>query len=243
MRPVDQGHLYVFMHLPKTGGTTINGHLHDHMEWDTEVVHLGAWGKRFREREGRLPLEKRPAEERSRVRVITGHGAYFGIHQLVEGSRPRYLTVLRDPADRIVSTFNFRAAQGGADDFWSWYDGFPRNAGLKWLRKRLNGPQTMGEVIEALRGFWFVGVTEHLDDDLPGLFRVLGLPTAWRNRRVAGAEGDLAGLDHPDEGRRVARRMVVDEDLRARLHRDNPRDVRLYRFAQRRREQVRNRLQ
>jgi hypothetical protein len=228
--------VYVFLHLPKTGGTTINGHLHDHMEWDEEVVHLGLWGNRYREQEGRVPFEERSADDRSRVRVITGHGAYFGIHQLVEGKRPRYLTFLRDPADRIVSTYNFRSARGDVGDFWTWYEGYRRNTGLKWLRKRLNGPRTIGEVMEALRGFWFVGVTERLDDDLPRLFRVLDLPHDFRDRRVAGAERDLEGLDHPDEGRLVKRKVVVDDDMRARLHEDNPRDLRLYRFALRRRE-------
>ena len=232
---MDSHSLYVFMHLPKTGGTTINGHLYDHMAWDDEVLHLGKWGNRYREREGRPSLEQRSAEERSRVRVITGHGTYFGIHQMFGDRPPRYLTIVRDPADRIVSTYNFRAARGGEDDFWTWYAGFPRNAGLKWLRKRLNGPRTAGEILEALRGFWFVGATEHLDEDLPDLFATLGLPTEWRNRRVAGADGDLKGLDHPDEGRRVAKRMIVNDDLRARLHEDNAKDLRLYRFALRRR--------
>lgn len=235
--------LYVFMHLPKTGGTTINGHFYDHMDWDVDVVHLGKWGDRYRTREQRLPLEERSAEERARIRVLTGHGTYFGIHRLIEGITPRYLTILRDPADRIVSTYNFRAARGDVGDFWSWYANFPRNAGVKWLRKRLAGYQSLQEIIEALRSFWFVGVTEHLDEDLPLLFGALGLPTGFRTRRVAGAERDLEGLDHPDEHRRVSRGMVVDDELRARLHEDNSRDLRLYQFAARRRDRLLESLQ
>ncbi len=235
--------LYVFMHLPKTGGTTINGHFYDHMDWDVDVVHLGEWGDRYRARERRPSLQERSAEERARIRVLTGHGTYLGIHGLIEGATPRYLTIVRDPADRIVSTYNFRAARGEVGDFWSWYAGFPRNAGVKWLRKRLGGPRSLKEIIEALRGFWFVGVTEHLDEDLPRVFGALGLPPGFRTRRVAGADRDLEGLDHPDEERRVQRRMVVDDEVRARLHEDNPRDLRLYEFAVGRRDHLRDSLQ
>lgn len=247
--------LYVFLHVPKTGGTTIIRHLRTHLAWDREFVHLGTWGNNFREQHDRIPFEERPPEQRNLTRVLAGHQARFGIHRLVDRD-PRYFTVLREPADRIVSAYNFRMTQDHADiSFDEWYADYPRNNSFKWLRVAFNlvGADAFPETREMMRKeLWFVGLTERLNDDLPFLFRALGTPPEWIDQRVATTDSeDLAGMESGDEevplshaSHTVHKRLEMTDALRDRLHEDNARDLKLYeigrRLHERRVERIRN---
>jgi len=232
--------IYAFLHVPKTGGTTINAHLRHRLGWDEEFVHLGGWGDRYRTAAGRRSPDRWSPEERARIRVCAGHQVGGAAEHLAGPDRSiRYFTILRDPADRIVSTYNFRMATEDRVDFWEWYSGYRPNAASRWLRRRLEAPPSTAALLEALRRFWFIGTTEHLDVDLPNLFSAMGVPGAWTKRRVAGAAPDLDNLDHPDAGRVIPRLITVDDEIRERLHADNRRDLRLYHFALRRRARMR----
>jgi len=98
---------------------------------------------------------------------------------------------------------------------------------------------------DALRSFWYVGVTETLNDDLPHLFRQLGLPTEWKNRRVTGAGSDLSDIDTstvPGERFAVERKLTLTDEIREKVYADNQKDLRLYRFATGLREEMIERL-
>ena len=116
--------LWIFLHLPKTGGTSFKAHLEKHFEQDVALIELSDWGRRFRRDAGSVELEARSEEERSAVRVIAGHQAYFGIHRLIPGGRDaRYVSFVREPADRCVSLYNFRRSRGVAEmSFDAWYN-------------------------------------------------------------------------------------------------------------------------
>ena len=237
--PEPSSPLYVFFHIPKTGGTTISGHLRNELEWDDEFVHLGPWGEDYRTRNDLVPFADRPAEERMRARVIAGHHATAEIDALVFG-RPRYLTFVRDPADRLVSVFNFRTSKpaNAGLQFEDWYENLRPNPMFRWLRRHLD-VENMPELKDALREFWFVGTTDHLDDDLPGIFAAIGVATTWENRRVTGTGAtSMAGLDHHDADRILTRQLTLDDELRERIYADHPKDAALYRFATRRRQRL-----
>ena len=135
MRAMAQGgYVYVFLHFPKTGGTTIIRHLRRHLAWDEEFIHLGGWGNNYRLRHKRVDFLERTPEDRHRARILAGHQARFGIHEYV-GRKPRYFTILRDPAERILSAYNFRMQMEDRDvSFEDWYAEYPRNNAFKWLR-------------------------------------------------------------------------------------------------------------
>ena len=223
--------VYVFLHLPKTGGTTINAHLYKHLEWDEEFIHLGPWGHRYRTENGRPRPEERSVEELARLRVVSGHQARYGMNELLVGRTPRHLTILRDPADRVASVYNYQMGKQEPVGFWEWYRQYPKNNAFRWFGKRLGGPRSMAEILDTLSGFWFVGTTDHLDQDLPHIFQAMGVPGQWVNRRVAGAEPNLDDVHHPDRERAILRRFVVDDEARELIHADNGRDVELYEFA------------
>lgn len=232
--------IYLFAHVPKTGGTTINVHLARHLEWDAEFVHLGGWGDHRRRSEGRSPIDERDPQELARVRVVSGHDVDGTTHRLFPGTEARYVTILREPAARLVSTYNYRMSAPGARlvPFDEWYDGLPPNPATRWLRRRFAPGAGLPDLLDVLRGFWFVGTTEDLDDDLPHLFSAIGVPRGHERKRVAGGGDGLDGLDFPDDRREVVVRATVDDELRDRVERDHPKDVRMWRFAGRRRSRA-----
>jgi hypothetical protein len=85
-------------------------------------------------------------------------------------------------------------------------------------------------------------VTEHLNDDLPHLFETIGAPATWVDRRVTGGGDDLADIDIGRETFPIREHMVMDDDIRDRLYAENKKDVRLYRYAVRRRRELRSSL-
>lgn len=90
--PVEDRKL-VFLHIPKTGGTTLHHHFSRHFAPE-EIC-----PERFSN------LAAIPPERMARYRYFSGHFNFDELH-LIPG--PRYVvTVLRDPIERILSTYYF----------------------------------------------------------------------------------------------------------------------------------------
>lgn len=103
------GDTLLFMHLPKTGGTSLRSAVLQAYS-DREVGMVYGAG----ELEGAMSREQfqaLPAEELARFDLIVGHFP-FGVHRRVPRSS-RYVTVVRDPVDRVVSLyFHYRNLPG-----------------------------------------------------------------------------------------------------------------------------------
>ncbi len=89
----------IFLHINKTAGTSLRKTLADNYPADERAfIYPGAVGFWSPEQFDRLT-----AREKARCRLIMGH-IRFGLHE----SMPvpcRYITVLRDPVDRVLSTY------------------------------------------------------------------------------------------------------------------------------------------
>ena len=87
----------VFVHLPRTGGTTIEKVLD--RKYRSRVLHVETlWDPLASV--GDLPLDQRAA-----ARAVAGH-VHYGVHEYI----PRdctYVTMLRDPVARVVSMYGF----------------------------------------------------------------------------------------------------------------------------------------
>lgn len=90
---------FIFLHIPKCAGTSFTRLLEANIPF-SEVFN-------FRPPyETQIDVLKSMAPTaRNRLRLITGHLSY-GVHELVD-SPCTYLTMLRDPIDRVISLYDF----------------------------------------------------------------------------------------------------------------------------------------
>jgi Galactose-3-O-sulfotransferase len=98
-RPVaedQRGTVLLFLHIPRTGGSTLLRLLD--RQYGGEAV-LKAYDA------GSDEVARLHAERPARTRVIAGH-FYYGVHRRLAASC-RYLTFLRDPVERVISHYHF----------------------------------------------------------------------------------------------------------------------------------------
>ncbi|AQA00229.1 hypothetical protein BWQ93_18525 [Sphingopyxis sp. QXT-31] len=239
--------LWIFLHVPKCGGTTLKAHLERHFVMDEQLVEFSHWGRSYRKTHGRPDFADRPPEERASAEILSGHQTYYGIDRLVPGPRdPRYFTVLRDPAERCVSLYNFRWSRGHApDDFTIWYRDYylaeQRNYMVRFFAEALygtalpaDGAQRLAMARQMLTRCWFVTTVDRWNEGLDFVCDAMGIPTDWQHHRAAGDSAPLPA-SHPSQSEVVARRLALDDDLRARIHADSPGDVALVDWVRARR--------
>jgi hypothetical protein len=90
----------IFVHIPKTAGTTLRAIIESHYPEDQicsiyqgNFIYLG-----------REDFQKIPAEEKKKFQIFCGHFE-FGLHSHLP--QPcKYITVLRDPVERIISLYH-----------------------------------------------------------------------------------------------------------------------------------------
>ncbi len=106
--------MYIFVHLPKTAGTSLVRTVRDALG-EGEFLDLYGGG-RTSEQIGAQISAMSPAQ-RARVRFVAGHQAWVGVHELL-GREARYVTFLRHPVVRVLSWYNqvVRKADNGYHD-------------------------------------------------------------------------------------------------------------------------------
>jgi hypothetical protein len=87
----------IFLHLPKTAGSTLRRILE--RQYGSDAV-LGLYESTFGDEVATLT-----PEQMGSTRVIAGH-FYFGVHEHLSGPWS-YLTFLREPVERVVSHYHF----------------------------------------------------------------------------------------------------------------------------------------
>ena len=94
------GKALVFLHIPKTAGTTLNRII----EWQYNPLSIFTMDP-YRIRATVDRLKTLSEERRRRLKVVRGH-LYYGVHEfLPQGAT--YITMLREPVARFLSSFYF----------------------------------------------------------------------------------------------------------------------------------------
>jgi hypothetical protein len=213
----------VFLHIPRSGGTTLsriaNRHYPADRRFEFDDTQLDA---------SILDFRSLPATTASRIRLISGH-VTFAIHEVVGPGL--YFTVLRDPIARVSSIFHYirrrpghylhpRVAHLTFSEFLEsglsldahngqcrWLAGVPCSDGIGYL-------DDLELAWRNLSQFAAFGLTERFDESLVVFARVLG----WR-RLAYVRENTLAHVE-------------ISARDRAAVVKANDKDLELYSRAQ-----------
>jgi hypothetical protein len=216
----------IFLHLPKTAGSTVVHILE--REYGRDAV-LPLYDSTFGDEVAELT-----ADQAAHTRVIAGH-FYFGVHEHVPG-RCRYFTFLRDPVRRIVSHYHFVRGQpkhylhdaatnmslGSYVEFCGAAE--PNNDQTRLLAGRKTAsaegtcmPEMLPVAKRNLDRHDVVGLTEEFDRSLLLLAHTFGWQRPYYVKQ--------------NVSRRRGRRGELDDETRAAILTSNSLDVELYRYG------------
>ncbi len=218
------GTVYLFQHVPKTAGMSVFHHCNDLLRWNDELVHLDGRADSEVRRLGLPHFSEMDSRELGRIRLVFGHDVTHHTGERLGGREIRWVTCLRDPAERLVSHFNWEMAQRDQagqtiETPGTWLVKQRKNWITHWLHDALVGGRAASDeaafesVSAALDRFWLVADTEHFTAAMKRLTDALDLPPISRRTNVAGET--------------YARRWSLTAEWRDRLQNENPFDVRL----------------
>jgi hypothetical protein len=90
----------IFLHIPKTAGTTLNSIIH--RQYAPEVIYNVSGPDLAKSIQKFKTLDE---SEKRRIRLVRGHMP-FGLHRYLD-MPATYITMLRDPIDRVISDFYY----------------------------------------------------------------------------------------------------------------------------------------
>jgi len=185
----------IFLHIPKTAGTTLNRII----EWQYNPLSIFTVDP-YRIRATVARFKKFSEQRRRRFRVVRGHLLY-GIHEfLPQGAR--YITMLRDPFARVLSTYAFilrrplhplhrklKAGRLGVEDLIRMTP-HRQNLQCRFISGIGIGPNCDEEVLELAkqnlaRAFRVVGLCEQFQESLCVMMAAFGWKVPfYTNRKV-----------------------------------------------------------
>lgn len=188
----DKLELLIYLHIPKTAGSTLNAILESHYTAGESYATSQTWLHPDGSYDGFHALS---AAEKRRLRLLTGHMG-FGFHRYLP-QKAHYITVLRDPVERVLSHYSFErhlpvapvyeALNSGEMDLKGYVRFYAEVAEMDNLQTRIvsgnwqkrgEGPCTPAMLATAQenlrRHFLAVGLTERFDEFYLLLKRRLG---------------------------------------------------------------------
>jgi hypothetical protein len=217
----------VFIHIPKTGGTTLDSLLHHHYSDSFAEIRTSDTlddAEVFRERV-MVTLGDR------RLRAVKGH-VTVGVSDLLPADA-RYVTLLRDPVDRTLSHFGHVTRGGRWRPRWlpppppgltlaECVEGryVPDNLQTRMLCGLVSPwdelpPAALEQAKRNLAGFAYVGTTERFEEFISLLNVELGWPTvAYKFARVGSRRVRAEDLSAGDL-RVVEKANLLDRQLHA----------------------------
>lgn len=228
--------IILYLHIPKTGGTTLNSCIYNHWH-DTGPYYVDADGYLhsgiyyfpigfFKDTALALPESVRSTLGRSDLRAVLGHFP-FGVHSHVVHPWT-YVTILRDPLERVWSLYNHVCGDAPAVDVVEFMSNPKYIEVDNDQTRRISGLEpplgqctraTLEQAMENLRRhFSVVGVTERFDETLLLLRRTFG----W---------GDDVSYYPKNQNPRKAPTATLPPEAVDAIRERNALDIALYDFA------------
>lgn len=106
--------VFIQLHIPRTAGTSFQNHIGSAYSKTNDT-----WLRHYNWTEGFSPimynindiplLRNRTKDQQKQIKFITGHSTFCNSHRWLKLSRdPLYITFVRDPLKRVLSSFNHR---------------------------------------------------------------------------------------------------------------------------------------
>lgn len=215
----------IYIHVPKTGGATLRRVFH--RQYGDRVLALNTLAGSLSQ------ISEVPYEVRARTKLVLGHVPY-GIHEYIP-KECVYVTVLRDPVERVLSLYKFIARErhhplyhrfgrfrGSLEEYVS--TDADRNQIDNGQTRQIAGTpieveKVMVSDLETARSnlgsFLVVGLTERFDESFVLIRRALGWPMSW----------------YKTEGTSPRAKMQVSAAAVEIIRERNRYDIELYNFA------------
>jgi hypothetical protein len=106
--------IYIHFHAPRTGGTAFQNYIGSAYSRDNDTCWFHYhWTDNFSQAQyihNNIPLLRfRNKDQQKKLKFITGHSTFSNSHEWLKINKtPRYITFVRDPVERILSSFNYR---------------------------------------------------------------------------------------------------------------------------------------
>lgn len=164
----------IFLHVPKSAGTTLNRLI----EWEYPLFEIYSVDPVLF-RWSRARLWRLPQRRLKRFRVFKGHMP-FGLHEILP-QPAAYITVMREPVERVISAFYFMSNYKLHPNYWKFrregwtLEDFVRRSPRENVQTKMiagadyDAPCTaeiLAQAKENLRYFSVVGLTERLEESL-----------------------------------------------------------------------------
>jgi len=224
--------MYAFVHIEKTGGSTLNTILRRVFGTRHCDVRLPLVRRRLDRHDQRVCVDaadlRRVRRLYRNLRGIAGHNVKPYADFRSECPDIRFVTIIRDPIARFRSHFVNRARGHNRQALDSW---LALPSVHNWQTKMIAGEGSAERAIDLISNrFGFVGLTERFDESLLLLAQWLEQP--W-NRFVYRAVNQTCDKKRPrDISRRQTDMSYLDTaEVRARIQAANALDQRIYDFV------------
>lgn len=226
---------YIFYHLPKTGGQSINSSFRKRLEYHKAFIHLGYHGEKSAEELGLLPWENRPKFQRDKAIFIMGHKVDVNTKKYFQlDKEAKEMIIFREPAIHLVSLYNFTYRHiKTPPSFYLWYTKLKLKGAKNWQATNFYRHYLKGSFFKCyflddfeffkkkLEKFWYVGVTENINNDFPKIAFDMGIDH-FKIERVNVS------------GEKSIKHLVINQELRDKLNRENELDYKIYMYARNR---------
>lgn len=194
----------IFFHTYKCGGTTIRNILSNNLKSEyllslyNDISGLGRLIKEYSliyDPETSYSTNKKIAENyisnlynKDKVEVVIGHIVFFGIHKFFNNKNVKYILLVRNPVELVVSGYNdrrYKALKNKKDfpDFEKWFKGSEPNIFSRYLNvfrcqeSNLNDKPNKKELIEFINSVDEIWDIKDLNEKLHNFLLDFGIDT------------------------------------------------------------------